>query len=1790
MFTKNNTSLKEVIVYDIETMPNYFLIVAKPWNGGQTRTLERFGGDSHVSWADIEALFEGATALAGFNNLAFDDLLLRAIKARGALSVGAIKNHSNAIIAGNHSSPWKAARSVADALGLSGNLPELPWASIDAKPHYPMEGLKLAGAKAGANKLQHMPVDHNLNAHESQLQIIREYCANDVDVTRFLLERVSGRIEARLGLAEKFGQPSTSFINKSDAQVAEGLLLAVYSQRFGRFHAKQPEFPKEFKILEALDSRLLAIAEKRQAMSPALEAIASSEAKWDGDRYRSDEIIIDLRGIQYKLGVGGLHSVDGPGIFKAGEGELILDCDLASCYPHTIIEQKALETNLLGVFSDLLGMRLEAKRQAKAGDKKAEVLADGLKIALNSIFGKLGNRYSALFDPMALCRVTITNQVRLLILADMLGEAGHQVISANTDGVVCHSARPDDAKEVAREWAKLCSVGDIQHQVEFTEYSKLIRRDVNNYLAVGVDGKLKRKGVFSDSNKYDVVALAVSRYFAEGVPVEKTIKSEKDPQSFVWIRRSAGGFRLGNQDIGATARVYMSKSSSENLLTGEKRALVDKELGRAVVQVTDLGTFDRGDVDEARYIAMAYELIEKVEAKQKEKKPSTTRKVKKSKASIAGDMVNIEDSCSKIGDTASIPDVLDNLGIPWRRVSGPEIEADIKGIGHYSYKINANTGVYCGSEGNGSVLDLERLLSERCGHDISVDVSSSATGWSPDEEQAEREKKSRKGYELWKKSMKASEAPIWMLVALAIYLEGRGFKKSDWARLLRGRQAVIRFIYLNKEEHGADFAVVFSLRPMGFDNLDEVGGVQLLALNRDGTKGNFNHVPGNCRKIYGRLKDHFIYIPQQQKIKNVLGDGLATKVAFVAEGFETALSINASTGHACFAALAAGNLPGVAMQVADIGLVPAIAADRDKSMTGQTWAKKAIQEVRDEGYQALYCIPPIYVAGGDKGADWNDCLKELKNTMTAIEVAKAVGRGDLDMETSAAGDHSRSWVKLSQKSGAVIDGPELNTLDDARERVAKLFHMESMAEMHARSEAGIKEKNKHKKGLLVLVEAETGLGKSRAAAQLLKDPGELPILLASQTRAMLEGYRGNAWELFGRSDPENDKSGGIARCPKYNRVVEVSEKNQMAMGSYCIKCIHGLKNSLLSGKNDDRTIEKAQDCGYSLNELLDAEGCDFLSHVDNMERRKKILSVGTSYVPAIGEYKKGEGDDKETISRPVYHDETPPLHKSVRTTVDDIIMWRKANEEHTQRTRRALEMSRGGEVDDLKKQLQDQLRLDEAFTTLATEMASVKGLVRIASSTNIARAMGVIADVADGLSVADWEKVQTHHGELKRTPQRAANSFLWSLVCGAGFVENGALTTFDLEAFGARCLGLEKHNSLTFILDATPPPELEAIADEVVNLKVGHRTRITRYGSRLYGPSTYSVEYGRKDHIRFEKEKRRHERAIKRILERDPQAVFLFHKEAWELFKHLIPEGNSGYFGMDHRAHNRWAGRKTLILFGNFYIPPHKMLEEWEKARAFAITGGANPEEWPEWDGGLETGFWVSEGSHEVRCWLPLPDNEKVRDYFLVKARNEVIQAIGRLRPINYSHQVEILAYGGLPLLGIENLGYAVQYGEDEIGMSRGQWNGSVHIASEAKIVASAAMMIDEGTPPEKITYRALNNRMKSATGIASIFSDASSKDSNKDLEDYIESAIASKGASPKNCLAVLGLVKSIFKVLDGTIRLFDVTESGKKLTEAGRNLLDAMINPIIYIYKELCPSCLKDSSYYPSCMDIRNE
>jgi len=607
----------ECWVYDIECYPNFTLILFyNKIQGYKELKFDSLDGEKATyhpeQLAKIREFIQNSNAIfIGFNNLEYDDYLLKYIYSEPdhVITPKRIFNFSTALIL----LPSKGRKPDWYWKYWGTNFPT-PWAkSIDVYQLRKLPGqtgsLKEQAAALGWYKLQDLPIPPGTILTKKQKEETTEYCYNDVEITTHLWNISQEAVESRLKLEEMY--PDIDVISKYNAAVCEEFFKVVYSDKadISQKDMKALRPPKD--PLQVIDLYPEYIQFRTKPFKDVL-AVWCEIVGEHGQVKKALNSKVETENLIFNLGAGGLHTKDKPFILEACPEFDIIDVDVESFYPAIAINQELRPRQLSSEFNDLYRSLRDLRLDAKKSGRKTE--SDGLKITINSAFGKSGSKYSVLYDPFMQLSITVTGQLVLLMLIEMFLIDKIQVVSANTDGVICKVPPIDFPRfeEVYRSWQE--KTGFILEQ---TFYEKYIRRDVNNYMAVKSNGEIKTKGIFGTHKDFaPVVVKALQDYFQFSIPIQTTIYGEKDFLKFCYYFQAKQGFTLyhNGEPVQKTARWYATIIEQPSGLKKQKgEQIIKVPNAENSILVNDLPNIFPTDLDYEHYIQKAQDTVNTVE-------------------------------------------------------------------------------------------------------------------------------------------------------------------------------------------------------------------------------------------------------------------------------------------------------------------------------------------------------------------------------------------------------------------------------------------------------------------------------------------------------------------------------------------------------------------------------------------------------------------------------------------------------------------------------------------------------------------------------------------------------------------------------------------------------------------------------------------------------------------------------------------------------------------------------------------------------------------------------------------------------------------------------------------------------------------------------------------------------------------------------------------------------------------------------------------------------------------------
>ena len=282
-------------------------------------------------------------------------------------------------------------------------------------------------------------------------------------------------------------------------------------------------------------------------------------------------------GFQFDFGTGGIHGSISSTIVEEDKHHAVLDYDVTSLYPSIAIVNNIFPKHMTKKFCEIYAQMKHDRVSYPKGTPENAML----KLALNGVYGDSNNKFSPFYDPQYTMSITINGQLLLCMLAEMLMKIESvKIIQINTDGVTI-KVRRDKIEEVEaanKKWMEITKL-----DLERADYKKMFIRDVNNYVGVYTNGKIKAKGAYEWDALYRpnhpnpdgitwhknhsamVVQMAVTAHLVEGKNIREFITTHNDPFDFMLRTKVPRTSRLmwGDEQIQNTTRYYMSKNGRQ---------------------------------------------------------------------------------------------------------------------------------------------------------------------------------------------------------------------------------------------------------------------------------------------------------------------------------------------------------------------------------------------------------------------------------------------------------------------------------------------------------------------------------------------------------------------------------------------------------------------------------------------------------------------------------------------------------------------------------------------------------------------------------------------------------------------------------------------------------------------------------------------------------------------------------------------------------------------------------------------------------------------------------------------------------------------------------------------------------------------------------------------------------------------------------------------------------------------------------------------------------------------------
>lgn len=504
---------EQLLFYDIEVYKHNSFVVFKNYD---KKTLRIFTNENNFK--GLTQFIKGKT-LVGYNNNYYDDKILKVMS--DGKSQDQIKKTNDNIISGNFT-----------------NYPRVPNKTYDCFQQIDVSSPSLKKIEGNTGRMiLETDIGFDIDRELTEEELVQEmnYCAYDVENTIDVFkERKSNYFDIKEDLVQMLGNEKAAKWNTTT--ISSNILLGQQKgqKEWADFQTHIP------------DGYLNDIPEQVVDM-------------WTSRKPTKKSITIEDFDCEIEFGFGGLHGVH-KHIYKAHDVKLL---DVASMYPHIILNIKALPPKALMKYQEILEERIKIKHV----DKKK---SDALKLILNSVYGNLKNKYSNLKNTQAAVGVCVYGQVALYTLCKRLSETC-TILNINTDGVA-FTTDSDEYMKVWKDWED-----EFQLTLEEDLFKTLIQKDVNNYIAVEPDGNILVKG--GDVNRYHadakfknnnarILDIALVDNLVYDKPILKTLTEYRSkPHLYQYIlqagRTYKGTFDSEGNKLQKVNRVFAAKLDGE---------------------------------------------------------------------------------------------------------------------------------------------------------------------------------------------------------------------------------------------------------------------------------------------------------------------------------------------------------------------------------------------------------------------------------------------------------------------------------------------------------------------------------------------------------------------------------------------------------------------------------------------------------------------------------------------------------------------------------------------------------------------------------------------------------------------------------------------------------------------------------------------------------------------------------------------------------------------------------------------------------------------------------------------------------------------------------------------------------------------------------------------------------------------------------------------------------------------------------------------------------------------------
>lgn len=569
--------------YDLEVFPNVFTCCMMPLHGEGCDIYEisEFRDDRAALMQRLNYFQQHQIVMIGFNSESYDYPLLHLLYTQPNVTYQQLHEKSQAIIgSGYGDNRWAHTIWPRDRF-----CPQIDLMAMN-RFNTPAKGTSLKALQFAMRSQtiveSTLPFDRPVTAEEIEQELI-PYNKHDVQETKRFAHHMLDAMKFRLSMVDQYGIECISW---DDVKIGAQMLIRQLGEDLCFDRSSGRKVPRQtvrtsipvseiiFPYIHFRDPELQRVLNFMKGVT-LTHSDMSKEAGKDEQSPLTIEAVV--AGVTLRFGSGGVHGSIRSQYFRSGDGWTIEDDDVAGMYP-AISNVNRLAPEHLGepfvaVYASL--------PQERAKYPKGTIDNKRFKLAGNAAWGQSKMPYGPFYDPKYALTIPINGQLLICMLIDwMLELPSFKLIQANTDGIsyMLHESDYDRAQEIKQAWQQYTML-----ELENARYKRLWIKDVSNYVAEDMKGKLKLKGAAywspdalnyaesvtaAESWHKDMSSVIVQRAavlaMVHGVDPAITIRAHTDPFDFMCRAKANRSDKLlhGDREVQRVFRYYVARDGA----------------------------------------------------------------------------------------------------------------------------------------------------------------------------------------------------------------------------------------------------------------------------------------------------------------------------------------------------------------------------------------------------------------------------------------------------------------------------------------------------------------------------------------------------------------------------------------------------------------------------------------------------------------------------------------------------------------------------------------------------------------------------------------------------------------------------------------------------------------------------------------------------------------------------------------------------------------------------------------------------------------------------------------------------------------------------------------------------------------------------------------------------------------------------------------------------------------------------------------------------------------------------